>query len=254
MRDPATEKFCSEYEKTELVRRLCARRFGVGADGAVFIHAPKNGADFAWEYFNTDGSPANMCGNAARCIGLWGCLHVTEKSQCSFETAIGVLKAHISEDNLVEVAVPMPSFEVQPFDVGLMHGAVNANLVNVGVPHIVIEMNVWPPRDVQKPKIASLRRHPLLGQEGANVTLMMRNKDGSTSAVTFERGVEDFTLSCGTGVMAAGLVLGGSDKRMRVTNPGGELTIRFDKNEKVAYLGGRVSIIFKAYLNKEILN
>ncbi len=255
LREPTSQAFVKNYNRSDLVKRLCTRRFGVGADGAVFITAPKKDGDFGWEFFNSDGTQASMCGNAARCVGLWGCLHVTGKPSCSFETEVGLLKAQLSDDQNMEVTMPVPSFEAKPFDIGLMHGAMDAHLVNVGVPHIVIEMSVWPVRSEQKPKIASLRRHSALGPEGANVTLMQRNKDGSLNAVTYERGVENFTLSCGTGVVAAGLVHSqGSAERTFVTNPGGTLNVRFEKEQSIAYLGGAATIIFKAFLNKEILN
>src|SRR5690606_33092848 len=123
LREPTTQKFLEEYEKKDLVRRLCVRRFGVGADGAVFIKAPEGKGDFAWEFFNSDGSEAGMCGNAARCVGLWGCLHVTEAPTCSFETAAGLLHAQLGDAQTSEVAIPISSFECMPFDVGVMHGA-----------------------------------------------------------------------------------------------------------------------------------
>lgn len=253
-REPATEALLKEYETSALVQRLCTRRLGVGADGAVIVKKSDK-ADFAWEFYNNDGSRASMCGNASRCVGLWGCLHVTQSSRCSFETDMGVLTAEVSDDSDVEVQIPIPSFERTPFDIGLMYGAVQAHLVNVGVPHIVVEMNEWPVRSEQTPKIASLRRHSSLGSEGANVTFFAKKPDGSLKAVTYERGVEDFTLSCGTGVMASALVHGeGSSERISVTNPGGTLSVRFDRAQSIAYLGGPAAVIFKAFLNKEILN
>ena len=248
------EKLLNKIGSQAFVESVSKQKFGVGSDGVVILkEADNQGADFAWEFYNTDGSRAEMCGNAARCIGLVGSEITGKEGSVNIQTDVGPIKTQKVGENTIEVEMFIKEPAPQEFDVGLMEGTNAAWFINTGVPHIVIDRMYWPVRKEIKPKIKSLRSHPSLGEAGANVTLFNRLKDGNLQAVTFERGVEDYTLSCGTGVLAAGLVeLSKTGKdTIDVTNPGGTLNVRIDSKNQSIYLTGPARYVFRGQLNKE---
>lgn len=241
--------------RSQFVKKLCRPKFGVSADGVVFIEPSlKEDVDFQWDFYNADGSPAEMCGNAARCVGLYGCQNISKKQTCQFQTPRGLVNVEMLGEE-IRICFRPESLALEPFDVGLMEGVRRSAFIRVDVPHIVIEMNSWPVRKEHRPKIMSLRHHPSLGEEGANVTLMYRGQ-GAVQSVSYERGIEDFTLSCGTGVIAAVLfALDGASagEWIDVVNPGGKLSVSADFSEGLVCLQGTASIIFSGKLGQGFL-
>jgi diaminopimelate epimerase len=180
---------------------LCDRRSGVGADGVVFLE-PRAGFDFAMNYYNRDGSLAEMCGNAALCsarlareLGI-----VPEGRPFAFQTPSGPVKARFS-DGLPEIEmVPITELATQ-FDTALMGGERQVGYARVGVPHLVLLCDDVELIDVPA-RGRELRWLPTL-PAGANANFVSQGRGGEPWLIrTFERGVEEETLACGTGAVA----------------------------------------------------
>lgn len=205
------------------IQALCDRHFGIGADGLVVMENIDS-THSRWQFFNNDGSHAAMCGNAARAAGAW-VHHAGFKFPHHLETAFGdvILGEHVvREPPGFTARVPYGERPLHLRDIatdilhdttGLVAG--RARLIDTGVPHAVVELKesvllaAQERRDVLKSIAAKFRWPKEAGDGGANVTFFSRietNSGGAVESVTFERGVEDLTLACGTGVLAAAVV------------------------------------------------
>ncbi len=186
------------------VRRVCRRKMSVGADGLFLLEASGR-ADFRWQFFNSDGSVAEMCGNGARCAARFAWLTGMTGSELSFETLAGIIKASVKDD---QVSIRMTDAEDLVLDAGLplSSGDLTYSGVNTGVPHVVLEVD-----DIENADVFNLgreiRRHPQFAPAGTNVNFIAPLENGLYAIRTYERGVEDETLACGTGNVAAALVL-----------------------------------------------
>lgn len=186
----------------EWARRLCHRRFGVGADGLLLLE-PSRTADFRMVYFNSDGSRAGLCGNGARCIAWaarqWG---VVGRS-FDFQTDAGRVHGEINGDR-ARVTLPDPRDYRNPMAVRAGRRAYRLSFIRTGVPHAVV-----PVRNVDRIDILregrALRFHRVFGPAGANVNFVQRLNDHTLRIRTYERGVEGETLACGTGVSASAI-------------------------------------------------
>ncbi|MFL5574384.1 MAG: diaminopimelate epimerase [Gemmatimonadaceae bacterium] len=201
--DARTEP-AGELAVPETVRRICARGTGIGADGVVFLERSER-ADFGIRYLNSDGSPASLCGNASLCsTRLASELGAADPAAMRFETGSGVLSARL-RDGLPEIDL-QPVRDVRPAAAGIEPAAGERRIgfALAGVPHLVILCD-----DVERVELARrgppLRAHATL-PEGANVNWVSRRGDG-WAIRTFERGVEGETLACGTGAVAAAVLL-----------------------------------------------
>jgi diaminopimelate epimerase len=207
--------------RSKFARQLCSETSGLSADG-LFILESSPSADFKWDFFNSDGSAAEMCGNAARCATRFFLDRSPSQSEVSFETVAGVIVGQ--KISAVDYRVRMPNLPapgaVRPLTVN--EASKNFYFVNTGVPHLVIE------GDAVAATALMIRQAPELGSAGSNVTFVKEVKPGEMKAVTFERGVDDFTLACGTGAVAAAAY--GREQHPQLTNfkiqmPGGLLTV-----------------------------
>ena len=240
----------ADVARGEIVRKLCDRHFGLGADGLVFVE--QAGTGYRWDFYNTDGSHAEMCGNATRCLGRWAQLQLG-LSQIRFETQAG--HATVSIDG-ADVSSFLDFVSATPKAMRLSVGARNVDVfwIDTGVPHFVVTVDSIPDARLQLDFIRALRFHPDGGSRGANVTLLKVMGPSSFETVTFERGVEDFTLSCGTGVIAAaavGLKLSQSRAQILkadVTTPGGNLKVKFGDNFQGVTLTGPAEKVFETKL------
>lgn len=189
----------------EQVRRLCDRHRGVGADGLLMLEPCRSGrADWAWRFYNSDGSEAEMCGNGARCFARYVQRLTGANGRLRFETRAGVIEAEFRGE-LVTVGLTPPGDWRLDLELETSRGPVHGHAVNTGVPHLVL---LSP--DVQHAPVAELgselRRHPALGSAGTNVNFVQILEPGHIRVRTYERGVEAETLACGTGVTASALV------------------------------------------------
>lgn len=187
------------------VARLCDRHRGIGADGLILlVPAPAGQADWAWEFYNSDGSTGEMCGNGARCFARFVQQLTGVRDGFSFLTGAGVIHATFQGER-VTVNLTSPRDLRLNQQVTLSTGPLTIHFVNTGVPHAVLYVP-----DTEQVKVrelgAEIRRHPHFGPKGTNVNFVQVLGPGQIRVRTFERGVEDETLACGTGVSASALI------------------------------------------------
>jgi len=189
----------------EQITRLCDRHRGVGADGVILLVPCRYGqADFAWDFFNSDGSSGEMCGNGARCFGRFVQRTAGAGHAFTFETIAGVVKVSIHGDRVtVGLTAPQDLKLNQP--VPLKAGEQTIHSLNTGVPHAVLYVP-----DADQAMVSEVgpevRRHAAFGPRGTNVNFVQVLGPNRIRVRTFERGVEGETLACGTGVTASALV------------------------------------------------
>jgi len=187
------------------VARLCHRQRGVGADGLLLLVPCSSGrADWAWEFFNSDGSPAEMCGNGARCFARFVQGLTRTRDPLTFETGAGVITARFEgPDVTVNLTAPQDLKLNQTLD--LKSGPQLAHSVNTGVPHAVVLVPDADAAMVQSVG-SEIRHHPRFAPRGTNVNFVQVLGPQLIRVRTYERGVEGETLACGTGVTASALV------------------------------------------------
>jgi diaminopimelate epimerase len=196
----------AEFEEASAIRALSARGTGVGADGVVFLEKAESG-DVRMRYYNSDGGEAALCGNASLCSTRLAVeLGMAHAGGFVLHTAAGALKARI-RDGLPEVDLE-PVSEVRPDEQQVPKRAGEARLgyARVGVPHVVVEIADIETADVTG-RGQELRNHRALQPDGANANFVAKRSDGAFVYRTFERGVEGETLACGTGAVAAAIML-----------------------------------------------
>lgn len=185
--------------------RICDRRRGVGADGLLMLVRSVTGrAPWAWEFYNCDGSPADMCGNGARCFARFVQRLTATDGDVMFETGAGVITARF-EGAEVTVNLTVPREMRLNESLAFETGAQLVHSVNTGVPHAVVLVSDAESAMVQSMG-AAIRHHPHFAPRGTNVNFVQILEPGSIRVRTYERGVEGETLACGTGVTAAALV------------------------------------------------
>jgi diaminopimelate epimerase len=184
---------------------LCDRHRGIGADGVILLTKSLSGkADWAWEFYNSDGSTGEMCGNGARCFGRFVQRRTGRASDFNFETEAGVIHARFQGD---QVAVNLTRPEKLQLDekLALSVGKLTVHSVNTGVPHAILFV-----LDADKAMVQQLgpeiRHHARFAPKGTNVNFVQVLGPSRIRVRTFERGVEGETLACGTGVTASALV------------------------------------------------
>ncbi|MDR1045139.1 MAG: diaminopimelate epimerase [Candidatus Adiutrix sp.] len=247
-----------EKDMGRIARLMCRQKFGIGADGAVFIVAGPDEVDFAWRYFNADGSEADMCGNAGRCAAHLAVTLGIAPNEMSFKTKAGVVEA-VVHDRQVRVQMPKVG---RPEGAALVEAeglSLTYHRVNVGVPHAVAWVEDLDGLNVFRIGRA-VRRHQAFAPEGANVDFVKIAGPDRLALRTYERGVEDETLACGTGATAAALLAAaqGLIKAPAVTcltRGGDDLVISFEgppeAPEKV-FLEGKVRYLFSGQVEADL--
>lgn len=183
---------------------LCDRHRGVGADGVLLAENSTRTTDFRMRYFNSDGGEAEMCGNGARCFARFLEKIAGPFSEVRFETMAGVIQATF-EGELVRLAMSQPHHLTlsRALDVG--GSKLLAHSINTGVPHVVTFVD-----DLESTPVkqwgAQIRYHQAFQPGGTNANFVKELQTGKIAVRTYERGVEDETLACGTGVAASGLI------------------------------------------------
>lgn len=222
----------------EQIATICQRQRGIGADGLLAVEPAENGADYRMRYYNADGGEAEMCGNGARCFARFvnelegGGLETTR-----FETIAGVIEAEFF-GNDVKIQLS------EPFDLSLGNEltfageSMKVHSVNTGVPHAVafvenrgsVPIREWG---------SAIRYHDHFSPAGTNVNFVEVLGDSHIAIRTFERGVEDETLACGTGMVACAIIhheLTDESSPIRVEVAGGDtLEVAFEKTPEGVY-------------------
>jgi diaminopimelate epimerase len=237
---------------SNFIAKVCRRKMSVGSDGIILVENTDN-ADFKWRFFNSDGSTAEMCGNGARCVARFAYLNDIAGSNMSFETLAGLVKAEVIEER-AKVKMTDP-FDLKTDDtIELKKGSVPISSINTGVPHVVIVRNSID--DVDIVEIGrEIRYHDQFSPAGTNVNFICHIKDQTIAIRTYERGVEDETLACGTGAAASAIVMA---QKMKLDSPvsvltrsGEYLNIFFKEKDGRyydIYLEGDARIIYTAQL------
>jgi diaminopimelate epimerase len=186
-----------------LVTGICRRRLSVGADGVILIESAA-AADFRWRFYNADGSRAEMCGNGARCAARFAVMNGISGPQVHFETGAGLIRAQV-DGMRVRVTMTEPGELKLDRPLALSVGDFRVSTVNTGVPHAVLMVP-----DVDAVDVVAIgreiRRHPDFAPDGTNADFLSTDGAGGLTIRTYERGVEDETLACGTGAVAGALV------------------------------------------------
>ena len=246
-----------ENNLQDFIARVCRRKISVGADGLILVEESEN-VDFKWRFFNSDGSSAEMCGNGARCAARFAYLNEISGTKVSFETKAGIVSAQVKNDE-VKIKMPDPIDLKIDYNLELENSLKQVCSVNTGVPHVVITVG-----DIDDVEVVNtgreIRFHDSYAPAGTNVNFICAGKDNAISIRTYERGVEDETLACGTGSVAAAIIMHYKSKGKSpvkvITRGGGCLYIYLEENDGRFYnifLEGDARVIYKGYLWKDAL-
>lgn len=234
------------------IKNFCERRQGIGADGVVII-GRSGKLDYSLTIFNSDGSQAEMCGNAARCsIHFASNVLKLNKSEMHFETLNGVYQGKMLQGDEVQVKMT-ELYDVEAVDISDLGNKVTM-FMNTGVPHAVIE--VGSVDEVKVNELGAVIRNDKRFKEGANVDFfeIIDPKLQSIKMRVFERGVEGETLCCGTGVIACAVTCArsyGWSGEIKIKTRGGDIVALVDKAEKEIYFQGEVSLVFEGEIKVE---
>ena len=235
------------FNTVEAVKSLCDRHFGIGADGLILIENSSD-SDFKMVYYNADGNLGSMCGNGSRCAVMFAKEVGVQFSTKSFEAYDGIHRFEILADNRVKVSMS---------DVKEVAKRNEAYLINTGSPHLIIPVDDVKSVDVFN-EGKKIRYSPEFKAEGVNVNFV-NAQNGLVEIRTYERGVENETMACGTGCVAAGLWaamekrLGSGEHSIKLKSLGGMLTVSFhyevSKGFTNVYLEGPVAKVFEGSIN-----
>ncbi len=235
--------------KRDFVSKVCAPKTSVGADGVIFIENSDK-ADFKWDFYNADGSSAEMCGNGGRCVARYAYENKIAPKEMSFETAAGIISAEVN-GNSVKIKLTPPVDFKQNIELDLNGASLSVDSLNTGVPHAIIFADDLDAVDIQSVG-RSIRFHAKFAPAGTNVDWVQTRNGHSLKIRTYERGVEGETLACGTGVVASALL---AAYRKQVQPPvevetrGGEtLKVHFQPSNGLVedvYLEGSAKIAFE---------
>jgi diaminopimelate epimerase len=249
----------------DLVRFACRRKLSAGADGLILIENDGE-FDFRWRFYNADGSEAEMCGNGARCAARFAYLNgIVRHRKMAFRTIAGIIRGEII-GNRVKVRMTSPHSLKEDISVEVENQILSLHFIDTGVPHVVhfvsdkaaLEM-------IDVPGLGrALRFHPQFQPAGANVNFAVLLDTHHMAVRTYERGVEDETLACGTGSIASTLVAA-AGKRVKspvdvLTQSAETLTIHFEQEGEKGlpqfaevYLEGDAKVVYEAKLWDETL-
>jgi diaminopimelate epimerase len=187
------------------IEALCDRHRGIGADGMLAVEPATDGGDFKMRYYNADGGEAEMCGNGARCFARFvNKLHDDKLDALKFETLAGMISAKFFSDE-VEINMSAPHSLKLRQSLSVDADQLEVHSVNTGVPHAVVFVDDLDNVEVRRLG-AGLRYHEAFAPKGTNANFVKITSPGAISIRTYERGVEDETLACGTGMVACALI------------------------------------------------
>lgn len=242
----------------KLAKSLCNRNFSIGADGIIVVDlSPTKDSDFSWDYLNSDGSEAEMCGNGMRCFVKYVFERgFSDKKSISVLTKAGIILSTIEGDGSVTVnmgRVKIPEVLVEQIDVGLK--VLDFTYIEIGNPHCIIFLN----KEISDsdfyqlgPQIEKHHKFP----NGINVEFVKIINRGEIITRVWERGAGP-TLACGTGacaVLAASNLNNFTNNKAKVYLPGGCLLVNWDKQNNQIFLNGPASSVFIGQINIKLSN
>jgi diaminopimelate epimerase len=232
-------------KEVKLIAHLCDRKFGIGADGLILLENDSE-TDFKMVYFNSDGNQSSMCGNGGRCLVAFAKKLNIIQNTASFTASDGIHHATISNDN---------SVALQMKDVDSIKTDSNYTFLDTGSPHHIEMVSAISKVEV-KSQGAAIRYGAIYGSVGANVNFVEQINENTFSIRTYERGVEDETLSCGTGATAVAIAMNFIEKTnsntITINVQGGKLEVSFDKMDSHysnVFLKGPASFVFQGKIN-----
>jgi diaminopimelate epimerase len=215
----------------EQIVRICDRHRGIGADGILLLENGSNGADFRMRYYNRDGGEAEMCGNGARCFARFANKIAGAPEKISFQTPAGLIRGELRGE-LVTLQMTEPKDLRLGIELMANGEKERAHFINSGVPHVVVPVSKVDDVDVRR-RGEAIRRHKMFSPAGANVNFIEKRGAQKIRLRTYERGVEDETLACGTGVVASALIFAATEKvegPISITvRSGSELSVGFKR-------------------------
>lgn len=245
----------SDTNLSGFIASVCRRKMSAGADGLILIEGSEK-CDFRWRFFNSDGSKAEMCGNGARCAARFAHVIGIAGTSLSFETEAGEISAQIHKES-VKVKMPDPSGLKLAYPLKLSEHSLEISSVNTGVPHVVVMVEQVADIDVVTVG-REIRLHQAFAPAGTNVNFAQRIQGNAIEIRTYERGVEDETLACGTGAIASAVI---SADRFKMSSPvgvktrsGAYLTIHFNAEDgkfSDIYMEGDARIIYTGELQAD---
>jgi diaminopimelate epimerase len=232
-------------ENTQLIEKLCDRRFGIGGDGLILLENHLD-YDFTMVYYNSDGNESSMCGNGGRCLVAFAKQMGVIENKAEFEAVDGYHFATVDVNGIVAL---------QMKDVETINQYENYSFLNTGSPHHVQLVDNLVELDI-KTEGAKIRYSDLYGKAGSNVNFVNQLANDIFAVRTYERGVEDETLSCGTGVTAVAIAMHQSGKTnnniIDLNVEGGKLKVQFDvDNGKYinVFLIGPATFVFEGKID-----
>src|SRR2546428_13023157 len=236
------------------IAHLCDLHRGIGADGILLLVKAANHADFRMRYFNADGGEAEMCGNGARCFARFANKVAGAQPKISFETPAGVISAELVGD-LVTLQMTEPTDLRLDIKFLVANENKTVHFINSGVPHVVIPVSGIDDVDVRR-EGAAIRYHKMFSPKGANVNFIEKRGANKIVIRTYERGVEDETLACGTGVVASALIFAATEDGNGpigvLVRGGNELHVGFEKTGtqfKNVTLTGPAEVVFESTID-----
>jgi len=235
-----------DKNNTKLIKHLCDRRFGIGADGLILLENATE-HDFKMYYFNADGNESTMCGNGGRCIVAFAKKLNIIQNKAIFEAIDGLHHAEIIRDQI----------NLQMIDVNFVLENKDSLFLNTGSPHHVSFQENIDAIQV-KEEGSKIRYGKPYGKKGTNVNFVEQVEDNVFKVRTYERGVEEETLACGTGVTAVAIAAfqakKTTQKHIYLQTLGGMLEVRFENNENEynnIFLKGPATFVFKGSFNMQ---
>jgi diaminopimelate epimerase len=230
---------------TKLIELLCDRRFGIGADGLILLETDKN-SDFKMVYYNSDGNESSMCGNGGRCLVAFAKQLGVISNHTTFSATDGIHHATIDENGIVSL---------QMKDVETIKLENDYVFLNTGSPHHVELVEDLEHFNI-KEEGAKIRYSSLYGNAGSNVNFVSQISDNTFAVRTYERGVEDETLSCGTGVTAVAIAMNSIGKtesnHITLLTEGGQLQVKFTTENgayRNVFLIGPATFVFEGTID-----
>ena len=228
-------------DNTKLIAHLCDRRFGIGGDGLILLENDPE-TDFKMVYFNSNGNKITMWGNGGRCLVPFAKKLQVIQNETTFNAVDGLHHASVDQNEIVSL---------QMIDVNSINTTANYSFLNTGSPHhvqIVEDLENYNVKD----NGAAIRYGDLYGKEGSNINFVKKINDTTFSLRTYERGVEDETLACGTGATAAAIAMNATGETdatsINLNVEGGKLIVSFDKEDNIytnVFLKGPAEFVFE---------
>lgn len=255
--DEYKEKIIEDNNKADFAIKYCDRRFGIGADGVLYLRRSDK-ADIGMRIFNSDGTEPEMCGNGVRCLVKYALDEGYIKEKATVETVAGVLPINSRREDRTWITVNMGKLQFErariiakgtgEFINVVLHGYI-VSAVNTGVPHAVIFVDSIDAQELMQ-AAPEIRYDPIF-PKGTNVNFVHLDSRDEITIRTYERGVEGETLSCGTGSVACAAIahrLGKTGNKVKVNTKGGELRITLSKD--AAYMEGSAQRVFDGRLSE----